>query len=320
MKAPRRYEPTLAELRALSAVSRLKSVSAAAKELNVSQPTISYHIKRLEERWETKLFRAQGRSLVQTDFTQDLLHDVCAINESINKLSQRLSEKRIQKPLSIGTSSSFASVFLLPRLERFRQLHPQIPVRINVANRFVNFAEDQIDVAIRLLAKPSQHTTTVEPSLLIPIPNEMMRIVCSPQYLEKLKGQSSGQSLTPSAILENASLIEEDGTYYWNNVLSSYSEQNSQTRRFDLSFNNADLVLQSALAGHGVAILRELYSVDAIKRGQLVEPISSTIDCERVFEFVLPENRTNTAICVDFMNWLGQEMRSANHPRILPTE
>ena len=316
MKTPRRFVPTLTELRALSAVARHKSVSAAAEELNVSQPTISYHIKRLEGRWETKLFRTQGRSLVQTEFAQDLLHDVYAINESIDKLSQRLNEKGAQKPLSISTSSSFASVFLVPRIEQFRRLHPQTSIRVNVANRFVDFSEDQIDIAIRLLTKPAQTMSLTETNMVIPFPNETMRIVCAPQYLEELKQQTKNFKSNPTNILGHARIIDEDGTFYWNKFLSAHAPNFIEECRADLSYNNADLVLQSAIAGYGIAIVRELYVADAIAKGKLVQPFAATIDCERMFQIVLPETRMQTATGLEFINWLGQEIQAAK----LPTE
>ncbi len=314
MKTPRRFAPTLAELRALSAVSRNKSVSAAAEELNISQPTISYHIKRLEERWETKLFRTQGRSLVLTELAQDLLHDVYAINDSIDKLSQRLSEKGAQKPLSISTSSSFASIFLVPRIEIFRRMHPQTSIRVNVTNRFVDFSDDQIDIAIRLLTKPVQAMPLIEPNMLIPFPNETMRIVCARQYLNELKQQSNDFETNPTNILGHARIIDEDGTFYWNKFLSAYAPNFVGVCRADLSYNNADLVLQSAIAGHGIAILRELYVTDAISQGKLVEPFATTIDCERMFQFVLPETRMQKNTGLEFINWLGHEIQSAKLP------
>ena len=311
MKTPKRFVPTLTELRALSAVSRHKSVSAAAEELNVSQPTVSYHIKRLEERWETKLFRTQGRSLVQTEFAQDLLHDVYAINESIDKLSQRLNEKGAQKPLSISTSSSFASIFLVPRIEQFRRMYPQTPIRVNVANRFVDFSEDQIDIAIRLLTKPAQTMSLTEPNMVIPLPNETMRIVCSPQYLDELKQQTGDFKTDPTSILGHAKIIDEDGTFYWSKFLSIYAPRFTDESRADLSYNNADLVLQSAIAGQGIAIVRELYVADAISKGELVEPFTATIPCERMFQFVLPETRMQSAVGLAFIDWLGKEIQAA---------
>lgn len=73
-------------------------------------------------------------------------------------------------------------------------------------------------------------------------------------------------------------------------------------------------MLQSAIAGHGIAILRELYVTDAISQGKLVEPFATTIDCERMFQFVLPETRMQKNTGLEFINWLGHEIQSAKLP------
>ncbi|SNZ20434.1 LysR substrate-binding domain-containing protein [Cohaesibacter gelatinilyticus] len=307
MSISRRFVPSLQELRALDAVVRHKSISAAARELNVSQPTISYHIKQLEEKWETKLFRSKGRGLEQTELVEDILSEVSSINQSIENLSYMLASQTAQKPLAVSIAPSLASIMLVPRLERFQEAHPNIPIRISATNRYVKFSEEKIDLALRLLPKPDDD---LAPSLLLPKPNERMRVVCSPYYLRKLTGTDLAPRSANLSLLENADFIHEDEAFHWQKYLTSFWPDYTSSMTQKLIFNNADMILQSAIAGRGLAILRDLYVFDALAKGDLVEPFAPTLACQRAFQFVLPDNAMPTQAAWNFIGWLCEEIKA----------
>ncbi|KZK92625.1 Glycine cleavage system transcriptional activator [Pseudovibrio sp. Ad5] len=305
MAISRRFVPTLQELRALAAVARHKSISAAARELNVSQPTISYHIKQLEERWDVKLFRMNGRNLEQTELVQDILSEVSAINNGIENLSYLLASQTARKQLTIGIAPSLASIMLVPRLAQFSASHPHVAIRISAANRFVDFAEEKLDVALRLLPKPEGDLGA---SPLIPLPQERMRVVCSPNYLENIAGERLAPHSAPVELFAKADFIHEDEAFHWQKYLEASWPDFSGQMVQQLTFNNTDLILQSAIAGRGFAILRDLYVIDALNAGTLVEPFAETLPCQRAFQFVLPETSIPSAPVWDFINWLSDEM------------
>jgi LysR family glycine cleavage system transcriptional activator len=307
MSISRRFVPSLQELRALDAVARHKSISAAARELNVSQPTISYHIKQLEEKWETKLFRSKGRGLEQTELVEDILSEVSSINQSIETLSYMLASQTAQKPLAVGIAPSLASIMLVPRLERFQEVYPNVPIRISATNRYVKFSEEKIDLALRLLPKPDDD---LPPSLLLPKPNERMRVVCSPDYLRKLAGSDLASRSADLSLLESADFIHEDEAFHWQKYLTSFWPDYSGSMTQKLIFNNADMILQSAIAGRGLAIMRDLYVFDALERGDLIEPFAPTLACQRAFQFVLPDNAMPTQAAWSFIGWLSEEIRA----------
>ena len=310
MKTPQHFVPTLPEIRALEAVARLGSVSAAAAELNVSQPTISYHIKRLESRWDAKLFRKKGRKLESTELVHDTYNQISAITSSIDNLSFYLSQRSNVKPLSIGVATSFASIFLIKKLEKFSRRHPDVAIKLNASNRYTDFSKEGIDVTLRLLPKLEADSAITMSNPLIPLPNERMRVVCSPAYLEKqLANKSSTQPLDPIMLLQ-MQLIHEEDTFHWHKYHSAYIENFQGALTQQLSFNNADLILNSAIAGRGVAILRDLYIDDAIAEGFLVEPFQASLACERIFQFVFSDNKMPTKHVWDFISWLGKEMTS----------
>lgn len=307
MSISRRFVPSLQELRALDAVARHKSISAAARELNVSQPTISYHIKQLEEKWETKLFRSKGRGLEQTELVEDILSEVSSINQSIETLSYMLASQTAQKPLAVSIAPSLASIMLVPRLERFQEAYPNVPIRISATNRYVKFSEEKIDLALRLLPKADDD---LPPSLLLPKPNERMRVVCSPGYLRKLVEGDLAPRSADLSLLENADFIHEDEAFHWQKYLTSFWPDYSGSMTQKLIFNNADMILQSAIAGRGLAIMRDLYVFDALASGDLIEPFAPTLACQRAFQFVLPDNAMPTQAAWSFIGWLSEEIRA----------
>lgn len=310
MSIPRRFIPTLQEARSLDAVSRLNSVSSAARELNLSQPTVSYHISKLEERWNAKLFRAKGRNLEPTEFLRAIIPEIRAVTHQLEHIGHLVGSQYHQKVLSIGIAPSLASIVLQPRLDGFLRRSPEINVRICAANRFVNLEEERIDVALRLLPRPDSKETAVDGNILVPLPSEHMRVVCSPDYLALLTVQSQPGDNSDARVLSQAQLIHEDETVHWANYFATYLAGSPFAARSRLTFNNADMILQAAISGQGFALLRDIYVMDALRRGELVAPFASSLPCERVFQFVAPEAIGLTQPASSFVSWFGAELKA----------
>jgi LysR family glycine cleavage system transcriptional activator len=308
MKIKQRYVPTLPEIRALEAVSRLSSVSSAALELNVSQPTISYHIKRLESRWQVKLFYKTGRKLEPTEVTHDIYAQISNITSSIDNLAFYLSQEDQKQNLSIGVATSFASIVLMPILDEFREQYPQVNIKLNASNRYANCDDNGIDITLRFVPHLEIGSTITESNPLVPIPNERMQVVCSPEYLNKHLSYANNSLPLSSALLKNMLLIHEEDSFYWHKYMATYVPEHTNPLTQQLCFNNADLILNSAIAGKGVAILRDLYVNTAIREGLLVAPFEHSLPCERIFQFVLPDKKMPTMHTWDYISWLGNAM------------
>jgi LysR family glycine cleavage system transcriptional activator len=308
MKTPQRYIPTLPELRALESVSRLGSVSSAALELNVSQPTVSYHIKQLESRWEVKLFHKKGRKLEACEIVHDIYAQISRITSSIDDLSFYLSQKNRKQTLSIGVATSFASIVLVSILDEYCADHPHIDIKLNASNRYTDFANEGIDVTLRLLPQIEADSAITSSNPLIPVPNEQMQVVCTKEYFAKHWPESNKNSTLTADLLQHMQLIHEEDTFYWHKYLTAFAPNITAPPAQQLCFNNADLILKSVLAGKGVAILRDLYVNEAIYNGLLIAPFTHSIPCERIFQFVLPDKKMPTKHVWDYISWLGKAM------------
>lgn len=309
MKTPRHFIPTLQEIRTLEAVARLGSISAAADELNVSQPTASYHIKQLEDRWGAKLFRKKGRSLESTELVHDIFNQISTVTANIDSLSAHLSQHTQQKPFCVGVATSFASLVLVSRLEQFCACYPDINIRVNATNRYVDFTKENIDVALRLLPRLENSSAIADDNILIPVPNERLRVVCSPAYFDQLIVEHSTDGLWDISLLRHARYIHEEDSFHWQKYFSHHFPQVTEYETRSLSFNNADLIHRSAIAGRGMAILRDLYIQEAIREGTLIEPFTPSIPCDRLFQFVLPEHKMPSKQAWHFIQWLSGQMR-----------
>src|SRR5260221_3080636 len=141
--------PPLNALRAFESAARHLSFTRAADELNVPKRAISHQVKPLEDRLGVKLFRRLPRRLLLTDEGQALLPD---LHDAFNRLAlavERISARSAAGTLTVSSMTTILMTWLVPRLPRFQAAHPEIDVRLMTTQRLVDFAREDVDVAIR---------------------------------------------------------------------------------------------------------------------------------------------------------------------------
>ena len=141
--------PPLNALRAFEAAGRHLSFTKAAEELYVTQAAISHQIKGLEEYLGIPLFRRLNRALLLTEAGQHYLPSVSQALEDLRKATDQLYQRDAVGVLTVTLLPSFAARWLVPRLGRFRQAHPDIEIRIAPTLETIDFAQDDVDIAIR---------------------------------------------------------------------------------------------------------------------------------------------------------------------------
>ncbi|VAW00350.1 Glycine cleavage system transcriptional activator GcvA, partial [hydrothermal vent metagenome] len=141
--------PPLNALRVFEAAARHLSFTKAAEELHVTPGAVSQQIKALEDFLQTPVFRREKRSLLLTDEAQASLP---VLREGFDKLAEAgkiLSAKSDTGRLTVSVAPSFASKWLVPRLDRFQSDHPEIDVWVSADMDVVDFAVHDVDLAIR---------------------------------------------------------------------------------------------------------------------------------------------------------------------------
>ncbi|MGZ9032991.1 MAG: LysR family transcriptional regulator, partial [Rhodospirillales bacterium] len=141
--------PPLNALRAFEAAARHLSFTRAADELNVTQAAVSHQVKTLEEQIGLPLFRRLSRGLMLTDEGQTLFPAVRHAFDTVAEAVDRLHARTGGGALTVSVLPSFAVKWLVPRMSRFQERHPDIDLRITAADRLVDFARDGVDGAVR---------------------------------------------------------------------------------------------------------------------------------------------------------------------------
>src|ERR1700754_609759 len=141
--------PPLNGLKAFEAAARSESFTRAAEELNVTQGAVSHQVKALEETLGLKLFRRERQRLFLTEAGRDYLAVIRDAFDRIDVGTERLLQRQESGVLTVSTSPDFAAKWLVNRLSRLAEKHPDMDLRVSATTHYVDFARDDVDVAIR---------------------------------------------------------------------------------------------------------------------------------------------------------------------------
>src|SRR5215471_2475330 len=141
--------PPLNALKAFEAAARSESVTRAAEELFVTQGAVSQQVKALEAALGIKLFNRERQRLVMTEAGREYLAVVRDALDRIAVGTDRLVQRQTSGVLTISTSPDFAAKWLVHRLGRFAERHPEIDLRVSATPHHVDFAREDVDLAVR---------------------------------------------------------------------------------------------------------------------------------------------------------------------------
>jgi LysR family glycine cleavage system transcriptional activator len=169
--------PPLNGLKAFEAAARSESFTRAAEELNVTQGAVSHQVKALEETLGVKLFHRERQRLILTEAGRDYLAVVRDALDRIAFGTEQLLQRQESGVLTVSTSPDFAAKWLVNRLSRFAEKHPDVDLRVSATTHYVDFAREDVDVAIRHGAGnwPGLHMERLYSERLFP--------VCSPKLV-----------------------------------------------------------------------------------------------------------------------------------------
>lgn len=139
------------QIRAFLATAEEGSLSAAARALQSTQPTLGRQVAALEQDLGVTLFERTGRSLVITSAGQDLLEHVQAMGDAASRVSMVAAgqSQDVAGKVSITASDLFAAAFLPPVIKKLRKEAPGLIIDIVASNRLENLTRRDADIAIR---------------------------------------------------------------------------------------------------------------------------------------------------------------------------
>ncbi|MBZ9764960.1 LysR family transcriptional regulator [Mesorhizobium sp. CA8] len=284
---------------AFEAVVRCESFRAGAAELNVTQPSISYQIKKLEEALGVELFlRRGGRKELSPSgliLAKALDFGFRAIENALLEI-KRSTNKRV---VTLCLSAAQASEIWLPRLSSLRQRYPDIDLNLRIVDHEVDPDEESADISIRL---GHGDWSSLNKWYLFP---EIVFPVCSPSYLKKNGKITSLEDLASRALLHLAEAHPRGiGWREWFEHLG-LTRYNTRER---LRFSDYQPLLEAAIMGEGIALGWENFSSVHLKKGTLVRAIDLEVKTEKGFYIVASRSQPSQARHVeDVRNWMLSE-------------
>lgn len=285
--------PPLGAIRAFEAGARHLNFTNAAAELCVTQAAVSHQVKALEDWLGVRLFERRGHSLRLTDNGKEYLRE---ITEALDRMAAATMKLRRQEdgPLRITALPSFASCWLVPRLGRFRDLHPEIDLRLTSSGELWNFAQDGFDIGIRsgLGRWPGLKADLIAHERLSPL--------CTPEIAETLPARD------PAALL-HARLLQDTPKDMWSRWFDHAGLDRARVPP-TLVFNDAALVLQAAADGQGIALGRMVLAEQALKSGRLVRLFDIELSNDYSYWLVYPRSALDQPNVAAFRAWLRSEI------------
>jgi DNA-binding transcriptional LysR family regulator len=285
--------PPLNTLRLFEAAGRLQSFKLAAKELDVTPSAVSHGIQALEDWLGISLFSRNSRGLTLTDAGMDYLPAVEQALTLLSVATDRVPGRPPRQSLSISVAPMFGSRLLLPRLEQFRDLFPDVTVQIDTSNRRVEFPRDGFDLAIRIGIGdwPDLEVTHVLDELLVP--------VCSAELQKKL---GSASRLCDAPLIHVTSASQDWAAWA---EQAGYGPIDCQR---GLMVDTFQLAVDAAVQGLGVAIGRLPLITPELDAGRLVRFCEPAIPAQTSYWLVgYPESMQRREIS-DFRDWLLGQM------------
>lgn len=279
----------LTALRSFEAAGRHLSFTLAAEELFVSQAAISRQIRELEGLLGHELFERRHRQVLLTERGQALLS---LLSASFDQMAARLEEIRAapaDKPLRISVEPSFAACWLVPRLNRFRSLHPEIDIMILSEARMISFRPGEAELGIRW-ASAGGDWPRMQAALLV---KAVMSPVLAPALLPSHPA--------PRDLLAQT-LLHEEKRSYWQAWFQAAGLADVPPQPGPL-FTGTNLALDAAARGHGVALGDNVLVEDRLRGGELVQPFDISIPCG-AYWLAAPDFSRLSPAAQRFCDWL----------------
>lgn len=295
--------PSLDSLRAFESAARHLSFTKAGEELHVTQSALSHRINALEDELGVKLFRRLTRKLELTPAGETLAAGVRRGLAEISRSVASIDRKTGIEPLAVSALPSFATRWLVPRLPRFRNICPDIEVRISADPALVNLKAGEADLAVRFGpgVYPGLHVVKLMGDSVFP--------VCGPRLLAE-RGAIDGPAQLADWPLLHDMPTEHDGSGSgWSHWLRHVGAGDLSGEE-GLRFNEALLALEAAANGLGVALVRRSLIGDDLASGRLVRLLPHEAPTSFSYFFVcLPEAIDRPAVGA-FCKWLIAEAAS----------
>jgi LysR family glycine cleavage system transcriptional activator len=294
--------PSIDSLYVFAVAARHLSFTAAAAELHRTQSAISHRVKALEAEIGARLFERGARGLELTAAGRALAQEV---DQAISDISRTLAAlRRAAQPrgLRITLLPSVASRWLLPRLPRFLERHPDIEVQVIADSRVIDLRAERIDLAIRFgHGRYRGHVATL-------LMRDRVLPVCAPQLVAGRSAIATIDTLLELPLLHDSGAEGDGSLSDWHSWLDQLGRPDP-CHRAGQRFSHAGLVIEAAVLGLGVALARLSLITDHLSDGALICPLALSTATAFSYHLVALPQVAGLPEVVLFSDWLRTEAR-----------
>lgn len=286
--------PPIANLQAFEAVARRRSFALAAAELNLTASAISHQVSRLEAQLDIRLFERSAHGVRLSPAGE---HYLMHVGAALNAIATATDDLRhgIRNSLYVHSAPSIASLWLMPRLHRFAQAYPEISLNLSAAHTPSDFALGQADIDIRY-GIPQWGDLVVEPLF-----EEAIVPLASAAFIRAHKLKRAEQLLDLPLIQSNVSIVQ------WSDWFGRFTKLRAPDR-FSLRFDRAQMSLDAATQGLGVALESAVNAGGHLADGRLKAPFGMDQAVRVKAHFaVYPERHAKRPAVEAFLSWLHSE-------------
>ena len=303
--------PPLNALRAFEAAARHLSFKKAAQELHVTPGAVSHQVKLLEEHLGVVLFRRLTRALELTTAAYAMLPKVREGLDALHAAVARVKDREDVRTLTVVAPPNFAARWLMPRLSRFTEAHPELELHVASRQAMVDTMADgslvvpevDNDAPVAMVRfgtghYPGAHVSEVFNAVYVP--------VCSPRLTRGAHPLKKPGDLRHHTLLHDDTVVEEGARPSWNDWLKSVGVTDIDATRGP-HFSDAALALDAAIEGMGVTLaMKPLLRIE-IEAKRLVVPFDISAPTSYSYYLVTPEAGAENRALTSFSEWLLDE-------------
>jgi len=290
--------PPLNSLVVFEAAARHLSFTDAAEELSVTQAAVSRQIRLLESHIGITLFKRLHRAIELTSEGKDFQKAITIGLEHIAHAADDIRSESNGADVTISSSVTFASYWLMARIAKFRAEFPDVDVRLVASAKMRDLGSAGVDLAVRY------GVGTWDNVIADRMFGNDIFPVCSPAYAKECGGLSKLSDLKHATLLK---LSQSDRNWVrWGTWFQHFGVEGPSNGKA-LYFDHYMLLIHAAVRGEGVALCGGRFAEDLIECGELVKPIDVALKSDYSFYLLRPSNPPLRPHVAKFRNWLMSE-------------
>ncbi|AWK88801.1 LysR family transcriptional regulator [Azospirillum thermophilum] len=293
MQSPRRFLPSLPLLSAFEAAARTGSITAAARELSLTQSAVSRQIKALEEQLEVQLFHRERQTIRLTPGGDTYAREIRDALRKITSASLNLRANPYGGTLTLAILPTFGNRWLAPRLPKFLAANPGITINLLTRITRFDFRLEPVDAAIHFGTAdwPGADVAFLRPETVVP--------ACSPELRDRFAFRE------PADIRKAPLLHLTSRPDAWERWLETYGVAANAVH--GMLFDQFATVAQAAISGLGVALLPLFLFEEELASGRLVPALDLPTASSASYYLVWPTDRATHPPLIAFRDWLLEE-------------